>query len=120
MTTPNCVDKILQRLKDGLLVNLDKHSLENVRTILEEETKSAPKIAGSSLRAKSCGTEPVDVLAHEIPAQGGPRHLAMGSPNDPDYQEALKKTASGEGFSWNQTEASAPAEPVEEGSDAKG
>ena len=38
MTTPNCVDKILQRLKDGLLVNLDKHSLENVRTILEEET----------------------------------------------------------------------------------
>lgn len=105
MTTPNCVDKILQRLKDGLLVNLDKHSLENVRTILEEET----------------GTEPVDVLAHEIPAPvGGPRHLAMGSPNDPDYQEALKKTASGEGFSWNQTEASAPAEPVEEGSDAKG
>ena len=63
----------------------------------------------------------MDVLAHEIPAQvRGPRHLAMGSPNDPDYQEALKKTASGEGFSWNQTEASAPAEPVEEGSDAKG
>ena len=53
MTTPNCVDKILQRLKDGLLVNLDKHSLENVRTILEEETKSAPKIAGLSLRAKT-------------------------------------------------------------------
>lgn len=119
-------ERILARLKEGLLINLDKHSVERTRQIVDEEIGKS--LLGEGLIWPS-DQEPADVLharkrsdevvylspdsvvaAHQqafndaIAAQTRRSfHVQTDPPPGnrahPEYVESLAKTAKGEGFS---------------------
>ena len=57
MPTPTAVERILERLKDGLLINLDKHSVERTRQILLEEINPSVSAVGTVAITSSGGQE---------------------------------------------------------------
>jgi hypothetical protein len=139
MQTLNAAERILARLKAGLLIQLDRDSLNRTRQIVEEETghTSAPAEQQDHFNNVPAPAAPTPTVAAHQQAFNDAIEAHKA-----EHAEALRKTAAGEGMSWDGdptkdpmiqtgssapfieaefTEASAPADSVaQESSDAKG
>lgn len=109
MPTPNVVDRILARLKEGLLINLDKHSLERARQIFEEETgeKATPPKPQEHFKNVPAPAAPTPIVA--APNQAFNDAIAK---QKAEKAEALGKTAAGEGMSDNSARTTGQARVV--------
>jgi hypothetical protein len=108
-------------MKAGLLMNLDKHSMERAQAIIEEEIgeKATPREVTSP-------KVPVNpAMARVVAARNQALNDAVAK-TKAEKTEAFSNTTAGHGFATDRslpptTEASAPAESVQkEKSDAKG